>query len=81
MDYYTAMEEAMIDAAEDSRLPTELTREQMVGRIEQISEFLRKSGVRSDERIMLHAERHGLRLRLLRAEQIAQRLLGTAPTP
>ena len=58
MDYYTAMEDAMVQAAEDSFLPTELTRDQMGFRIEEITEFLKKSGVRSDERIIMHAERH-----------------------
>lgn len=76
MDYYTAMEDAMVQAAEDSFLPTDLTRDEMFMRIEEISEFLKKSGVRTGERIGLHAERHELRLRLIRAEQVAQRLLG-----
>jgi hypothetical protein len=75
MDYYTAMEEAMIEAAEESLKPTNLTRDQMVSRIEEITECLKKSGVRSDERILLHAERQTYRLRLIRAEQVAQRLL------
>jgi len=57
-------------------LPTELTRDQMGFRIEEITEFLKKSGVRSDERIIMHAERHELRLRLRRAEEVANRLLG-----
>lgn len=76
MDYYNAMEDAMVKAAEDSFLPTALTRDQMLTIIADIGDRLRQSGVRSDERIILHAQRHELRLRLQRAEQVAQRLLG-----
>lgn len=76
MDYYTAMEDAMVQAAEDSFLPTDLTRDQMLTAIADIGDLLRQSGVRSDERIILHAQRHELRLRLKRAEEMAQRLLG-----
>jgi len=76
MDYYTAMEEAMVQAEEDSFLPTELTRDQMMTAIDDITGILKTSGVRSDERIILHAQRQEFRLRLRRAEQVAQRLLG-----
>lgn len=81
MDYYTAMEEAMIDAVERSFLPTDLTRDQMLSRIDEITEFLKKSGVRSDERIILSAERKEYRLRLQRADEVAQRLLGKLNAP
>ena len=81
MDYYTAMEEAMIDAVERSFLPTDLTRDQMLSRIDEITEFLKKGGVRSDERIILSAQRQEFRLRLLRAEQVAARLLGNSNAP
>lgn len=76
MDYYTAMEDAMVQAAEDSFLPTDLTRDQMLTAIADIGDRLRQSGVRSDERISLHAQRREFRLRLKRAEEIAKRLLG-----
>jgi hypothetical protein len=76
MDYYTAMEDAMVQAREDSFLPTNLTRDQMLTVIADIGDRLRQSRVRSDERIILHAQRHEFRLRLKRAEQVAQRLLG-----
>ena len=76
MDYYTAMEEAMIVAAEDSLKPTDMTRDQMIFRIGEISEILKKSRVLDVERFLLHAERQTYRLRLQRAEQVAQRLLG-----
>ena len=75
MDYYTAMADAMIDAEKRSFLPSELGREQMIFRIEEITEFLKKSRGRSDERIILSAQRQELRLRLQRAEQVANRLL------
>lgn len=76
MDYYTAMEDAMVQAAEDSFLPTDLTRDQMLTAIADIGDRLRQSGVRSDERIILHAKRHEFRLRLKRAEEMVTRLSG-----
>lgn len=75
MDYYTAMEEAMVQAAEDSLQPTDLTRDQMIAQIDVISGLLMGS-LPDWRRISLTADRQELRLRLLRAEQIAQRLLG-----
>jgi len=77
MDYYGAMEQAQ----KDSFLPTDLTRDQMLTAIADIGDRLRQSRVRSDERIILHAQRHEFRLRLQRAEQVAQRLLGKSSAP
>ena len=82
MDYYQALEQEMRREEKEVSTPLDLTYEQMVCRIEEITEFLKKSGVRSSERIILSAERHGLRLRLKRAEDVAKRLLGKSePCP
>jgi hypothetical protein len=75
MDYYTAMEDAMVQAAEDSFLPTTLTRDQMMTAIEDISVLLMGS-LPDWRRISLSADRQELRLRLRRAEEVANRLLG-----
>lgn len=76
MDYYAAMEEAMIEAREDSFLPTKMTRDQMLTAIDDITGMLKGCLTSDNERIILSAKRQELRLRLLRAEEIAQRLLG-----
>lgn len=75
MTYYEALQEAMDDAREQSFLPTALTRAQMLTAIEDITRML-KGSMSDGERIILCADRQELRLRLRRAEEIAQRLLG-----
>lgn len=77
MDYYGAMEEAMIDAAEDSLKPTDMSGSEMMRVILCIGISL-KGSLPDSERIILTAQRQELRLRLLRAEQVAQRLLGVS---
>jgi len=75
MDYYGALAEALIDAEFRSYLPTELTRDQMLNDIDIITTLL-KGSLPEWRRIVLCADRQELRLRLRRAEQVAQRLLG-----
>jgi hypothetical protein len=75
MDYYTAMEDAMVQAAEDSFLPTDLTRDQMLTAIDDIT-LLLKGSLSDGMRIGLAADRQTLKLRLRQAEEVAQRLLG-----
>jgi hypothetical protein len=76
MAYYGALENAMKEAREDSFLPTDLTREQMLIAIQDISYTLKSSGIGNGQRIVLAAERHTLRLRLQRADDVTTRLLG-----
>lgn len=73
--YYTAMEDAMVDAAEESLRSTDKTHAQMLSDIDDISEEL-KHGLPDSVRIILTAQRHTLRLRLQRVEEVARRLLG-----
>lgn len=75
MDYSQVLERAMRMAEQESYSPLDMTYEEILTRIQTISTTLKRVMPHS-ERILLSAERHGLRLRLQRAEQVAQRLLG-----
>lgn len=72
MDYYTAM----VQAREDSFLPTEMTHDQMLTAIDDITWILKGCLTSDSERIILSAQRQELRLRRRRAEEIAARLMG-----
>lgn len=75
MEYHQVLEQAMRMEEKESFSPIALTREEMLSRIASITETL-KGSMPHSERILLAAERHGLRTRLERVKAIANKLMG-----